>query len=124
MTLQRLIKVAPVSEALIRVYRGKAVLNAQAARLLDITSEDLVAVCFDKEQYDARGVKRLYIGKASCNAYRLKRRVDTYTICSVPLCKSIADSLEGYGTYRICPEDSTQGLDGNMYYNIFLKKYD
>ena len=38
--------------------------------------------------------------------------------------KDVAEALEGYGTYRICPEDFSRDIDGTKYYNIFFKKYD
>lgn len=124
MTLQRLTKTAPSSEALIRVYQGKAVLNKKAATLLDLHKDDLVLVCYDQEAYAAREVKRLYIGKTPSNGYKVKQRNDTFFVCSAVLCRSIASCLDGYGTYRICPEDFTRNIHENKYYNIFFKKYD
>lgn len=124
MTLQRLNKTAPSTESLIRIYKGKVVLNGPASRLLGLSPDTLVSVCYDLGQYSARGVKRLYIGVAKANAYKLNRRVDTYAIHSSSLSRSLADTLEGYGTYRICPEDYTRDAEGNKYYNIFFKKYD
>lgn len=124
MTLQRICKVAPNNEALLRVYKNKVVLNSSSARLLGLTPETLLAICYDNEQLVARGVKRLYIGKAKDNAYSLTKRGETYIINSTSLCRSIADALQGYGTYRVCPEDSTMGSDGNKYYNIFFRKYE
>lgn len=124
MTLQRLNRTAPSHEALLRLYDcGKMVFNAPAARLLELSPNALIAVCFDKDAYDARGVKRLYIG-TSRTGHLVKPRRDTYYVCSASLCKDVAEALEGYGTYRICPEDYSRDADGVKFYNIFFKKYD
>lgn len=124
MTLQRINRAAPSHEALLRLYDcGKMVLNASAARLLELSPSSQIAVCFDRDAFDARGVKRLYIGVAR-SGHQVKPRKDTYYVCCASLCKDVADSLEGYGTYRICPEDFSRDADGTRYYNIFFKKYD
>ena len=124
MTLQRINRTAPSSEALVRVYKGgKMVFNANASRLLELSPQAHIAICYDLESYSARGVKRLYIGTAR-NGHLVKPRRDTYFVCSTTLCRDVADALEGYGTYRICPEDFSRDADGIKYYNIFFKKYD
>lgn len=124
MTLQRLNKTAPSHEALVRIYNsGKMVFNANASRLLELSPNDLISICFDKEAYDARGVKRLYVGKARAG-HMVKPRKDTFFVCSSSLCKDVAGALEGFGTYRLCPEDFSRDADGIKYYNIFFKKYD
>ena len=124
MTLQRLNRKAPSTEALLRVYNGgKMVFNASASRLLELDASTLISICFDKEAFDSRGVKRLYVG-TSRNGYQVKPRRDTFYVCSASLCKDVAEALEGYGTYRICPEDFSRDSDGTKYYNIFFKKYD
>lgn len=124
MTLQRINRKAPAHETLIRVYKsGKIVFNANASRLLELHPNALIAVCFDREAFDARGVKRLYVG-TSRTGHMVKQRSDTYFVCSTSLCKDVAEALEGYGTYRVCPEDYSRDQDGTKYYNIFFKKYD
>ncbi len=123
MTLTRITKTLPHTEALIRVRKDKVTLNAAASRLLELTPEDMVIVYLDGDQMEA-GRKRLYIGKCNSCAYRLKPRGETFFICSAALSKSIADAYEGYGTYRICEEDFLNGMSGEKYYNIFFKKYD
>lgn len=123
MTLQRINRTAPSHEALLHVYKGKLVFNANASRLLELCPESCVAICFDKESFEARGVKRLYVGTAR-NGHRVKPRCDAYYFCSASIAKDVADALEGYGSYRICPEDFTRDTDGIKYYNIFFKKYD
>ena len=124
MTLQRLNRTAPSHESLLHIYKGgKMVFNANASRLLELCPESFVSICFDKESYEARGVKRLYVGTAR-NGHLVKPRRDTFYVCSASLCKDVSEALEGYGTYRICPEDFTRDIDGTKYYNIFFKKYD
>lgn len=123
MTLTSIIRKAPSTEALVRVYKTQMVLNAPTARLLNLHPGEQVAVCVDKDA-QASGRTRLYIGKAESNAYRVKPRKSTYRICSSALCRSVADALEGYGTYRICPEDYETDARGVRFYNIFFRKYD
>lgn len=123
MTLVQLTRQAPRSEALIRVYKNQVAINAAAARLLDLHNKDMVNVLVDKDaQASGRG-NRLYIGKAKSNAYQVLRRRSSFRICCTALARSIAEALEGTGTYRICPEDSETDFNGEVYYNIFFKKY-
>ena len=63
MTLTSIIRKAPSTEALVRVYKTQMVLNAPAARLLSLHPGEQVAVCVDKDA-QASGRTRLYIGKA------------------------------------------------------------
>ena len=65
---------------------------------------------------------RLYIGRKDTNAFTAIRRGRSYLINSRVLSRELADSLEGRGTYRICPEDSVEN-NGTTYFNIFFKKY-
>lgn len=124
MTLRRINRTAPSNEALVRVYKsGKMTFNANASRLLELCPQAHIAICFDLEAYSARGVKRLYVGTTR-SGHQVKPRRDTYFVCSTTLCRDVADALEGYGTYRICPEDFSRDVDGTKYYNIFFKKYD
>lgn len=123
MTLQRINRAAPAHESLVHVYNGKIVFNANASRLLELHPNASVAICYDKEAYSARGVKRLYVGTAR-NGYKVKPRCETFFISSAPLSRDMAEALEGFGTYRICPEDFSRDTDGTKYYNIFFKKYD
>ena len=124
MTLQSINRTAPSHEALLRVYKGgKMVFNAPAARLLELAPSVSISICFDKESFDARGVKRLYVGTSKMG-HKVRPRRDTFYVCSASLCNDVADALEGYGTYRICPEDFSRDTDGTKYYNIFFKKYD
>lgn len=124
MTLQRINRTAPSHEALVHIYKGgKMVFNGNASRLLELSPDSYIAICFDKESFEARGVKRLYVG-TSRNGHKVKPRRDTHYLCCASLCNDVAEALEGYGTYRICPEDFTRDTDGIKYYNIFFKKYD
>jgi hypothetical protein len=123
MALQILSRTPSSHEALVRIYEGKMVFTAPAARLLELQPNSLVSVKYDTEAFSARGVKRLYVGTARVG-HIVKPRRNTYFICSADLCRDVADALEGYGTYRICPEDFSRDADGTKYYNIFFRKYD
>ena len=123
MTLVQLTKQAPRSEALIRVYKNQISLNAAAARLLNLSKGDMINVLVDAEAKAAGRGDRLYIGKAKGNAYAVASRGHSFRVCSAVLSRSIANALDGCGTYRICPEDSATNALGHIYYNIFFKKY-
>jgi hypothetical protein len=123
MTLQILSRTPSSHEALVRIYEGKMVFTASAAKLLGLLPDSLVLIKYDTDAYSARGVKRLYVG-TSRFGHMVKQRRNTYFICSADLCRDVADALEGYGTYRICPEDFSRDADGTKYYNIFFRKYD
>lgn len=123
MTLTRITKVAPRSEALIRVYRAQIILNAPASRLLGLIPGSSVNVYADKDAQMA-GRNRLYVGKTKGSGFAAIKRNATYRINSSDLCKSLAEALEGFGTYRICPEDYVLDVNGDRYYNIFFRKYD
>jgi hypothetical protein len=123
MTLVQLSRQAPRSEALVRVYKNQVVINAAAAALLCLQNNDLVSVVIDKDAQAAGRGNRLYIGKVKRNAYAVSKRRKSFRICCTPLAKSMAEALEGYGTYRICPEDSETDAMGQRYYNIFFRKY-
>lgn len=123
MTLVQLTKQAPRSEALIRVYKNQVVINAAASRLLDLHDKDMVNVLIDKDAQAAGRGNRLYIGKVKSNAYQVLKRRSSYRICCTQLAKSIADALEGRGTYRVCPEDRETDYQGQTFYNIFFRKY-
>ena len=58
MTLTSIIRKAPSTEALVRVYKTQMVLNAPAARLLSLHPGEQVAVCVDKDA-QASGRTRL-----------------------------------------------------------------
>lgn len=123
MTLVQLNKQAPRSETLVRVYETQVVINAATAELLGLRDNDLVNVVVDKDAQAAGRGNRLYIGKVRHNAYAVSRRRSSFRICCTALARSIAEALEGYGTYRVCPEDSETDAMGQRYYNIFFRKY-
>lgn len=114
-------KTAPSGEALIRVYKGQLTLNAAARKLLCL--EDDSKVAFRTGDLGPGGTKRLYIAKKPFSAYSLARKGNAYRIRSTALCKSIADMLQGYGTYRIESENPIRDYNGDVCYSVFFRKY-
>lgn len=116
--LKDLLNSAPRTEPLIRLYPTYISFNAPAAEMLGLNENASVAI----QQDDRDG----YIYVARCEemkqAYRLRRRCNTYILSYAPLCKKLAECLEGYGAYRICREVTTEFM-GTKFYNIFKKKY-
>lgn len=121
MDFEKLIHSAPNKEALIRIYPTYCSFNKAAADLLGLTKDSLINIYIDRQQ-KLSGRIRLYIGKEQSNAFHLIQRGSSFLIQSRPLVKRLAECLQGNGTYRICPEDNTI-KEGNIYYNIFFKRY-
>lgn len=116
--LKDLLNSAPKTEPLMRLYPAYISFNAPAAEMLGLDEE--AAVSFQQDDRDG------YLYVARCDgmrqAYRLRRRNKTYILSYAPLCRKIADCLEGCGSYRICSEVTTEFM-GRKFYNIFKKKY-
>ena len=110
---------APRTEPLLRIFDNYMVFNANAATLLGLNDGDKVYV-----GREARLSNNLYVGKARMKqSYAVSRRGNTFCVYSAPLTRMVAGWLEGKGTYRICPEDKLDDGLGNMFYNIFKRKY-
>lgn len=116
--LKDLLNGAPRTEPLVRLYPSYLTLNAAAAELLGLGENASVAI----QQNDRDG----YIYIAACEdmrqAYRLRKRNNVYILSYAPLCRRLAECLEGEGAYRICREVSIEFM-GKKFYNIFKKKY-
>ena len=115
---------APTSnDAVLRVYRNECHLNEKAADLLTLSSKYRrlrFTTCEDSD-----GAK-VYVASTDENfpgTFIPRRRGRSFRIYSTALCEALARNLEGYGTYRICP-DVTKYCDNKIYYQIHLQKYD
>lgn len=120
--LNDITKVAPSSEALLRVYENQLTLNAAAKRLLRLDDDSQVA--FRTSDSGPAGTKRLYVAKKSHSAYSVVKVGNGYRVRSAALCKSIADLLQGYGTYRIEGENPVRDYNGDVCYCVFFRRYE
>lgn len=110
------------SDALLYVYENTCVLNSRLVKLLDIQENDMVKFTYDYDEM-TRGRIRTYITKVETGrGYRVHRKVRSFRVYSTSLCSSLASYLDGYGTYRVCPE-IVKEESGRIYYEIFFKKY-
>lgn len=117
--LVSLINEAPRTEPLLRVYETYMTFNAHAAHLLGLNDGDKVYIGRDE-----RMANNLYVGKAKLKQSNvILRRGHTFLLHNAALARKVADWLEGRGTYRICPEDRLEDGFGNLFYNIFKRKY-
>lgn len=117
----------PKAATTIKVYDKEIVLSESAAKLLGLDNDSPeVAFMYDADAAMAKR-QRLYVAGITGKPWPLKyfshgkgrRRIIT---CR-ELCGKIAESLGGFGTYRICEEDNY--TDGQtVWYNIFFRKYD
>lgn len=116
--LKDLLTGAPRTEPLIRLYPTYISFNSAAVGLLDLDRHEAVAI----QQDDRDG----YVYVAGCDSlkqtYGLRRRCGTFVLSNAPLCRKLAECLEGYGAYRICQGESIEFM-GQTFYNIFKKKY-
>ena len=110
---------APRTEPLLRIYKNYMAFNAHAVELLGLTDGDKVYIGRSERMAD-----NLYVGKARFKQSNIViRRGNTFLLHNTALCRTVARWLEGMGTYRICPEDRIEDGTGNLFYNIFKKKY-
>lgn len=108
---------APKTEPLLRIYPNYISFNAVAASLLGFNEGDAVSVMQD----DRDGW--VYVGNVHTKqSYVLSRQGSAFVVRCAPLCRRLAECLEGCGTYRISKDDATEFM-GHTYYNIFKKKY-
>lgn len=117
MTLTDLTKTPPSGQALLRVYPGQLTLNSAARELLGLTDDSQVAFRIDSHRY-------VYVGRKTHSAYKLAKVGKAYRVRSTALCKSLADVLQGYGTYRIENENPARDFSGDICYPVFFRKYD
>ena len=111
---------APNGGAFVKVYRDMLLLNAGAVSLLGINDPDFVAI---KTTNEGPTGKRLWIGKSSIG-YAMHRVGRRFRVNSKLLCTKMSEMLQGYGTYRIEPDNSVRDYSGNIYYSIFFRRYD
>lgn len=116
--LKDLLNGAPRTEPLIRIYPEYLVFNAPAADVLGLEEDASVSI----QQDDRDG----YVYVARCDsmkhAYGLRKRNNTYVLSNAPLCRKLAECMDGFGSYRISQEVKTEFM-GTIFYNIFKKKY-
>ncbi len=112
-------KTPPSSETLIRVYRaGQVSFSRAAAKLLCLEDGAKVAFVFGKVTSD---LVMPYVTRRDSLAYKVTRNGGQFRIRSKALCESLARELDGYGTYRIEPENIEKDMNGNVYYPIFFR---
>ena len=126
MNLRPIMRYLDPSEPAMRIYPNYISLNASAVRLLGMEEGQYLQVRFDEEE-KMRGRTRLYIGKTDngAMAFRLSRRKGRKGLdCSSRvLAHYLSETLEGFGLYRICPEEDAE-TDGGRWFGIFFKRYD
>ena len=115
--LRNLLTTAPRKEPLIRLYPNYLRFNKAASDLLDLKPGDAVCVLLeDRDGY-------IYIGNHhNKQSYEVIERNNTFEVRSAPLCRKLAESLNGAGSYRICADETQEYMD-HVYYNILKMKY-
>lgn len=115
--LKPLLKSAPRTTPLIRVYMNYICFNEPAAKLLGLKEGDSVSIMED----DRDGY--IYVANAvTKQSYVLTRRNNTFKVSNRRLCRKLAEALDGFGSYKIISSESLEFMD-KIYYNIFKCKY-
>ena len=109
-----------------KIYENEMVFSEAAARLLHLSVASPHVVFMVDRDAEQMKRKRVYVARATGlwpirypSVPKDKRRI----VRCRELCRELATLLDGYGTYRICGEDSWTG-DGITWYNIFFRRYD
>lgn len=106
--------IPPSSETLLRVYSaGQVTFSHSASDALGIVPDTKVAFVVNNNS-------RVYVTKRESLAYSVVKTGGSYRIRSKALSKSLADTLNGYGTYRIEIENAEKDSRGNVFYPIFF----
>jgi hypothetical protein len=124
MELKELFVALPRSEAIIRIYKNYLSLNGSSVALLGLDGTGKIKLSYSQDDMRA-GRFRCFIAKTDSSIMSFDYRMRGG--CAIVACRSLvaflAEHLDGYGSYRICPEDYVN--DGNnIWYNIFIRNYD
>lgn len=123
--IRDLISKATCNDTIIRVYKNECRLNESASKLLGLTDDMCVKFVFDDDKR-AHGGERVFVRACDSNtpkSFFVTRRCNEYRIYSSTLSRTLSEYLDGYGTYRICPEE-TADINGSTYYEIFRKRFE
>jgi hypothetical protein len=101
-----------------RIYPHYISFNAKAVSLLDLKEGDAVSIMQD----DRDGYIYVSNNPDAKVAYGVRKHNTTMEVSNAPLCRKLAEQMEGCGAYRICEEECIEFM-GHSYYNIFAKKY-
>lgn len=109
------------NEPLLRLYDKKICINAPASAVLGLQEGDSLSFKVNERAENPH----LFVGKEkeARRCYPVKRRANTFVVNDSHLARSLAERLQGVGTYRISKEDHVE-YNGVVYYNIFFRKYD
>lgn len=124
-----IIRIPTTSDALLRIYPDKCTLSAAACRLLGISpNERTPRVQFYRDLDERSSRTTVYIGKSKDSSGYVatsRRRGSTRNIYGRSLAKSIAERLQGFGTYRIDPDTRVASPSGTPdRFEVFFRKYD
>lgn len=117
--LKEILNTPPRTVPTMRIYPNFLSFNAPAAALLQLEEDGSVAIMQD----DRDGL--IYVANCSTmkQSYPLQKRGNTYRVSNAPLCRVLADKMDGFGTYLITQDLSMQFME-KKFYNIFKKKYE
>lgn len=116
--MKNIIDTPTKNDALIRVYKNECRINASAAKLLNLTTHNLLKVTVSEDG-------SVYMSNCSTGtpcAYKPNPRGGSYRVYSTSLCDALAAYLDGYGTYHI-NYDQTVFLLNKVFYKVDKTKY-
>ncbi len=110
-------------EALLFLYADKVVLNAAACALVGLADGNgRIRFVRNLDARSEREKTRIYVG-AGEDGYRCRRYRRSVQINSRHLCALLASRLDGFGTYRVCPESFVDDVGGDRFYEVFFRRY-
>lgn len=124
-----ILRIPTTSDALLRIYPDKCTLSAAACRLLGISPDERTPrIQFYRDADERSSRTTVYIGMSRDSTGYVataRRKGSTRHIYGRSLAKSIAERLQGFGTYRIDPDTRvTSASDGPARFEVFFRKYE
>lgn len=116
----------PKTEATVKIYENEIVFSEAAVKLLRLNEADpLVAFMIDRDA-EMVGRKRLYVAGAPDSwpiKYVSMAKGRRRLVRCRSLSRKLAESLAGFGVYKVCGDDYYAD-NGIIWYNIFFRRYD
>ena len=110
------------SDPLLYLYADRCVLNDAARRLLGAdTPEGFLRFVNNLDARSEMERRCVFVGQDT-SGYKYTRYRKSLVVNSRRLCSLLSLRLEGYGTYRVCPDSSIEDAD-KVFYEIFFRKY-
>lgn len=116
----------PRTEATIKIYESELVFSETAVKLLGLRDDSPLVIFMIDRDAELANRKRIYVAAATGHwpvRYPSSQKGFRRVVRCRELCRKLALELDGFGTYRVC-DDDTYADNGIKWYNIFFRRYD